>query len=436
MRRLKLSPPDTLQRQTFSANASTVRCAVLAAAERAGGQDCSDLSIQLERLFEGVAQNCDAPFLLAVSGGSDSLALLHLFARWAQGSLACSVATVDHGLRPESAAEAAFVGEQCRALGLRHKALRWVRAANADKASQENARQARYQLLADYAQSIGAKCVLLGHTRDDQIETLRMRFGRLEGADYAALGTAGISPDILFDGVTFHRPLLGVARSVLRAWLSAEGVERWVEDPTNEDLSYERIRIRTRGQTGKSCETDASLLRLQAISRRWRSLVEAQSLAFAKQEVGTGLNHLRIPAPKFYLLPEAVQRFVLGVAIASVGRSGRRADGAGFVRDLRSLVAGQKGFSMSGAVVSHQRKAEIIIYPEVRHGDFLPDARLMADLAQRYQDLPFEARRAVAWRISQPGDYRFDWSTPLESELFDLLVNADFGPPLGKTRSR
>jgi tRNA(Ile)-lysidine synthase len=185
--------------------------------------------------------------LLAVSGGSDSTALLQLVARQCR-ALAnppeITAVTVDHRLRDTSAAEARSVEAMCTALGFRHKTLTWEGPKPAS-GIQDAARNARRNLIAAAAGKAGADAVLTGHTRDDQLETVAMRQKRGPGR-----GLAGISPmSFVFNDagagepVPFIRPLLGVRRTTLREFLHGLGVA-WVEDPSNENTAFERVAIR------------------------------------------------------------------------------------------------------------------------------------------------------------------------------------------------
>ncbi len=173
---------------------------------------------------------------LAVSGGGDSMAMLHLMAGLAGRRLA--VATVDHGLRPEAAAEAAQVGVVCGGLGLPHDVLRWEHGAVAGNLMAA-ARRARYGLLADWARARGIGTVLVAHTADDQAETVLLGLARAAGLD----GLAGMRPEWAQGGVVFARPLLGVTRAALRGFLQRRGL--WfVDDPSNDDPGYDRVKMR------------------------------------------------------------------------------------------------------------------------------------------------------------------------------------------------
>ncbi len=176
-----------------------------------------------------------APLGIAVSGGSDSLALLHLAL---DVGYDVSAVTVDHGLRVEAAAEARVVAEHCRELGVPHRVLRWQRTVTTGNL-QDQARRARYDLLRDWARDAGLVHVALGHTADDQAETILMRMARGSGLD----GLSGMVERGDDGAVTWLRPLLGVERSALRRFLEDRGVS-WIDDPSNEDARFDRIKAR------------------------------------------------------------------------------------------------------------------------------------------------------------------------------------------------
>lgn len=179
---------------------------------------------------------------VAVSGGADSLALALLAAEWAReaGGLAVAL-TVDHRLRADSAAEAAEVGRWLKAVGVEHHILCW----DGDKPAadiQAAARAARYRLLECWCRERGALHLLLGHHQDDQAETLLLRLGRGSGVD----GLAAMAAIEETRSVRLLRPLLGVPSARLRATLAAAGRD-WIEDPSNANAAYARVRWRRLG---------------------------------------------------------------------------------------------------------------------------------------------------------------------------------------------
>lgn len=147
--------------------------------------------------------------------------------------------TVDHGLRRDSAAEAAWVHYFCQSHDIAHRIVSWI-DEKPDTGVPAAAREARYRLLSEAARAAESDLILTGHTLDDQIETHSMRRAR---SDRGA-GLSGMAPATLFDRRTWIvRPLLGVRRGDLRGYLRGRNVP-WIEDPTNEDTHYERVRVR------------------------------------------------------------------------------------------------------------------------------------------------------------------------------------------------
>lgn len=180
------------------------------------------------------------PVLVAVSGGSDSVALLHWMVDTFPKADLHSV-TVDHGLRPEASDEAEMVANLAAQLGLPHKTLTWKPPGSATSA---DARQARYRLMHQLAQDKGSKLIVLGHNLDDQAETIFMRALRCR-ADSDTRGFSGIPEWASYRGIRLWRPLLGRSRQDLRQDLTRRSVG-WIEDPSNQDLNYERVRVRGR----------------------------------------------------------------------------------------------------------------------------------------------------------------------------------------------
>jgi tRNA(Ile)-lysidine synthase len=176
--------------------------------------------------------------LVAVSGGPDSTALLHgLKHLAARLHIELVAAVVDHGLRPESGAEAALVVERCQALGVCCEILAVdVRAACRPHVSlQEAARNVRLRALQEAAVRLGCTRVALGHTADDQAETVLFRIVR-------GTGISGLS-GIPYQRGILIRPLLDVRRKSIMAFLAKRHIP-FIEDPSNANRHYTRVRIR------------------------------------------------------------------------------------------------------------------------------------------------------------------------------------------------
>jgi tRNA(Ile)-lysidine synthase len=199
---------------------------------------------ELENLFAPL--NRWPVWLIAVSGGPDSLALLHLIAHWqriSRTTAIVSVATVDHGIRPTSAAEANFVAAQAHTLGLPHVTLPWI-GEKPTGGMLNAARVARYDLLIKHLANLpgSPRALITAHHQDDQAETVLMRLSRGSGVD----GLSAMAPMRLRDNdsqISLIRPLLDIPKARLEDTLRAIN-QTWIDDPTNTDLSTERARLR------------------------------------------------------------------------------------------------------------------------------------------------------------------------------------------------
>ncbi|GBU19917.1 MULTISPECIES: tRNA lysidine(34) synthetase TilS [unclassified Methylobacterium] len=266
--------------------------------------------------------------LLAVSGGPDSTALMHAAARLAPaGSI--HVATVDHRLRPGSAAEAEAVAAKAARLGLAHHLL--VREGEAPATRlQAEARRARYALLAACAGRIGADRVLTGHNLDDQAETVLLRL-------CAGSGPAGLAgmrgARALARGVTLGRPFLALAKAQLAAWCEAGGIA-FLRDPSNADDRFARARLRRLSPIlAREGLDPARLARLaERLARDDAALSRTARDAFAGLRIDAERG-VRLGSPA--ALPEAVTLRVIALAMAEAG-----AEGPERLERLEALVLG------------------------------------------------------------------------------------------------
>jgi tRNA(Ile)-lysidine synthase len=182
----------------------------------------------------------DSLVLVACSGGADSLALAAATAFVApRQSLRCGLVTVDHQLQPGSADRAEAVAKWAKTSHFSPVVPTRVDVSGRAGGPEAAAREARYEALLGQARRVGAVAVLLGHTRDDQAETVLLALAR--GAGPRGLAAMPARRDV--DGVMLLRPLLDVARADTVAACEALGLEPW-RDPHNTDPSYARSRVR------------------------------------------------------------------------------------------------------------------------------------------------------------------------------------------------
>lgn len=253
---------------------------------------------------------------VAVSGGADSMALALLADGWARARGGrVHALTVDHGLRAESAAEAARVGSWLRVLGIEHRILPWTDVKPAS-ALQARARAARYALLGAWCRSVGILHLLLAHQRQDQAETLFLRLASGSGPD----GLAGMAAAVETPDVRVLRPLLDIPREDLRDYLRVLG-QMWAEDPSNQDPRFARVRWRRLAPAletlGMTADTVATAARRFADVRVALETSAARLLARATRLDPAGFAVLS-PAP-FAEEPDEIAVRALARVLAVVG---------------------------------------------------------------------------------------------------------------------
>jgi len=239
------------------------------------------------------------PLGIAVSGGADSLALLLLAHAAASGRV--EAATVDHGLREESADEARLVATVCDRLGIPHAILTADWTEKPQSALQERARDERYRRLGSWMDERGLDALATAHHADDQAETLLMRLARGSGLQ----GLAAIRALSVVPGSTkaLVRPLLGWASADLKQICAAAGLDP-VDDPSNHDDRFERVRVRRflatsdlllpeRLARSAACLGDAEDALAWAMEAHWRECVEEAAGAIAYRPCGAPAEIVR-----------------------------------------------------------------------------------------------------------------------------------------------
>ncbi|MCW5749347.1 MAG: tRNA lysidine(34) synthetase TilS [Alphaproteobacteria bacterium] len=271
---------------------------------------------------------------LAVSGGRDSRALALLARAWAARRRGKAVAlVVDHGLRPESAAEARQTCDWLTTRAIESHILPWRPAAGLRSGLQAAARAARYELLLAWCRRHGVLHLLTAHQADDQAETYVLRAARGSGP----AGLAGMSAIVEFPEARVLRPLLAVSRARLTATLQTRG-ETWIDDPSNVDVRFARARLRREGLAGGHL---AALRRARSFARQRMSEDLRLAAALADCAMPHPLGGVVIDPAAWLALSEGLAVAVLGSVVATVAGGDyppRQARTLGVVKRLRQVA--------------------------------------------------------------------------------------------------
>ena len=299
--------------------------------------------------------------LVAVSGGPDSMALLHLAARWRdRGGPLIEAATVDHDLRPGSRAEAEAVALWADELNIPHRILTWT-GERPKTRLQERARAARYRLLEDMAREIGAEAVLTGHHADDQAETIVFRL--LRGSGVAGLAAmAQVSPRV---GFRLVRPLLDLTKADLVAFCGSVG-QPFFTDPSNRDPRFARTDLkRVLALLEAEGLGGAELLRLGRRAARAEEALRACAAELcASLAPLTEQDRFECPAEPLRNVPLELLLRLLETQIARIG------DAAPRLERLESLAAGVSAAltqetvfagTLAGALVRVTRAGRLVV---------------------------------------------------------------------------
>lgn len=288
------------------------------------------------------------PLVVALSGGGDSVALLHLLVE-AMGASRLRAVIVDHGLRDGSASDAKRARDMAGELGVAGEVL----TLSGIKPAQANARRARYAALCGYSRRVGARVVVTGHTLDDQAETVLMRAAA--GSSWRGLaGMATLAPAPLWPegrGLWLARPLLGVRRMALRVWLR-ERAGVWIEDPANENAAFERVRVRRRLAALEAA--GFRIERLAAIATRLRTIANAlnERAASLIAEAVCVDEDIQV-ARAAWKGALAVRRRALGVLIAAAaGADVEPQPDAVAQLEARFMEDGYRGETLGGVLLS------------------------------------------------------------------------------------
>lgn len=261
------------------------------------------------------------PGAIAVSGGGDSLALMHLAADWARARKrpAPKILTVDHGLTKGSRNHAAQVKAQAKSLGLDCTVLSW-KGAKPKSDIEAAAREARYRLMGEWCRARKIAFLYIAHTEDDQAETFLLRLARGSGLDgLSAMRAIAPYPVPGFADLSLVRPLLALTRDQLRQFLAARHVA-WHEDPMNADPRFARVRLREIRPALESAGLTAS--RIAAGARhlaRAREALERQTADLLAAATSREGRHILIDGAALAAAPRELGLRALAELLKQVG---------------------------------------------------------------------------------------------------------------------
>lgn len=291
---------------------------------------------------------------VAVSGGGDSVALLHLLRDAGKDVVAV---TVDHRLRPESADEAARVAQWCRDWGISHHLLVWAGGGDGKGNLMDRARRARRALIADWARAQGLDVVALGHTADDQAETLLMGLTRAAGID----GLCGLRQSWTEGRLTWERPALAIPREALRQFLRHRGLP-WVEDPTNADDRYLRVRMRKAlAQIAPLGLTPDRLAQSASHLASARTALVAVTVEAAERVIVEAAGALKVDLAALSALPPEIARRLVQAALLWLSGEDYPPRAADLARFIAGMTSGRQptlaGCRWAGGWLAQERRA-------------------------------------------------------------------------------
>ena len=349
-----------------------------------------------------------ASLAVGVSGGPDSMALLHLAVDFVKThGITLHAFTVDHALRDASAEEAKQVAQWCEHLGVPHRILLWKHEAVISGNLPAAARAARYALLSAACRAVGADALLTAHTQDDQAETLLHHLVRGSGVD----GLCAMAPAHRQNDGWLLRPLLDVSKAELIALCKSKN-QPYIEDPTNTDPRFSRTLFRR--LLGEFADTGLSAARLAETTEhmsRARDALEAiteTALQDCVQQHAFGVTEVALE--RWKILPEEIRLRVLRRLLLARREDGKLPRFEGLMGLQKRLMQEEGGRHDLGPCLWHWRKGILRLFNTPRS---LPKAGLWEERAAEWQKL--------GWMLEKPESTENMWLAPLGEEGWTWL---------------
>ena len=270
--------------------------------------------------------------VVAASGGADSMALAAaLLPEGESKALNCIAAVIDHGLQPNSADIAQTAKQSLLKLGFTEVEVKRIQVEVTDGV-EASARRARYAALNQIAADLGASAIFLGHTRDDQAETVLLGLARGSGTR----SLSGMAKRI----DKYRRPLLGITRAETEAACDEVGIKFW-RDPHNQSMEFARVRVREKVLPMLESELGPGIA--DALTRSAKLLRDdADALDQWAEEVIDELDPTELDIATLESLPRAVRSRVIRRAIYLAGAPAGSLS-AEHIEPVEALITGWKG---------------------------------------------------------------------------------------------
>jgi tRNA(Ile)-lysidine synthase len=354
--------------------------------------------------IEARAQN--RPILVALSGGGDSTALLHVMIE-AFGRERLRVCVVDHALRIGSADDAALARERAEALCVEAhvQTLSWP---DGSKIGQAAARSARYRALCAAARQTSAKLIVLGHNADDQAETIMMRAE--SGSSWRGLaGMREIAPAPVWPegrGLWLARPLLGHRRADLRNFLNEKDAV-WIDDPANANPDFARVRMRARlAEMEREGFDPLRLCQEALVHQRHAAALDRDARALIASACAIAKGAATLDPKSWAVAAEDARMRALSVLIAAIAGAEREVSAEAVARLEREIGApGFSGASLGGAVlklkkgVVHLARDSGAVLGRADGAAALPPLKLSSGIVSVWDNRLEVRAEAPGWRV-------------------------------------
>ena len=317
--------------------------------------DIASLEYDFRKTLKELGVRPNNRIVIGVSGGTDSMALAALCANWSDDAKKnCIAVIIDHDLRAESGTQANISQIELEKLNLKSKTVKIDKTKPTGNV-QNWARNQRYQILLSEARSLDG-ILMIAHHQDDQLETLYMRLEH----DSGLVGLSGMKMKRDYQAVSIIRPLLHRKKAELRAYCQNKNIYI-VEDPTNTDLKYDRVKARNLLNADNILSSQ--LLQASIYFDKILRVFKGHCDAWCRENVKIELPlYASFAMAEFICLPELMRTYLLQQLLWQIGAGNYPASANSMNIGLEKIAA-RKKFTLAGCVVCHKNE-QIEIHAE------------------------------------------------------------------------